>query len=217
MTILLVEEPAEQAMGWSDAEQKLLRVVAGREVARRLSRMFETSAQVRRASRRELARVPGLDAETAGRLHAAFRVSSPPAQFDYQRRTFSFETPDDIRDWFDHRYVGFSQERVDLVCLSADMLAWKHIGLATGDQRRVEIAPKEVLRQAVLNGAARFATIHATFSRLERMHASDSDFAWAVRKGSEALGIPLVCHLVFRRPSSAEGAVVSHLKFDGWR
>jgi DNA repair protein RadC len=217
VTILLVDEPADRSIGWKDEERRLLKAVAGREIARRLGRTFKSSTQARQASRRELARVHGLGAELAGRLHAAFRLSAPPGQIDYRRRTYSFETPEDIREWFDHRYVDFSDERLDLVCFSADMHAWKHLAVESGDHRRVEVSPKEVLRQAVLNGASRVATIHTTFSRLERVHPSDSDFAWAMKKGGDALGIPYICHLIFRRPSVDTGAVVSHLNFDGWK
>jgi DNA repair protein RadC len=189
------------------SEPELLALLLGTGAGRRTTRQIADDLLERfgglrglvRADARALARIRGVGAARAVRLHASLALGARACRALPE----SLEVVDSAAEaarWLGPALAGRAVEEVHALYLDRRLRPVRVQRLSVGNREASVLCPREVVRGALLNDATSVLLAHNHPSGDPEPSREDVSATRRVRSAAEAAGVQLVDHLVFAAP-----------------
>jgi DNA repair protein RadC len=152
------------------------------------------TAQIARASPRELARTTGIGTARATRIAAAFELGRRALSSGQRRETLS--RPEDIFQICEPRVAGLAQEVFIVIGMDIRNGLLDVVEIARGTVHSVEVHPREVFRPLIKMAAAAAVVVHNHPSGDPTPSPHDVELTRRLIAVGDLLGIPLIDHVV---------------------
>lgn len=171
--------------------------IAGEEARRAVSALGVGG--IARASPSTLADVAGIRRTRAVRLRAALELARRVEREATEGRGLVLGDSAAVAAWGRARLAALDHEELWLLALDGQSELCGARRLASGGRHGLSVSARDVLRAALLEGATAFVLVHNHPSGDPKPSAEDVAFTHRVFVGSEAVGMPLLDHVVVAR------------------
>lgn len=164
------------------------------ELARDLIAQRGSLQGLARSSPAELVKLHGLGPAKAAQLSAAFELGHRFAR--EQVAETQLDSPERIVDFMAPRMRPLAQECVFIVLLNARRLLLRVEEVTRGTLDESLAHPREILRLALAHSAHSFVLLHNHPSGNPAPSAADREITRRLFRASEAVGVPMLDHLI---------------------
>lgn len=165
-------------------------------LAHRLLAHFGSLARVLRASHEELCRVEGVGEHVATLLRLWLPAASYALSREYESETRSFATVGQLGDYFINRYAGEASETVYLMLLDNRYGMINCARVYEGAVNSVHVTPRRLIELALRQNAAMAVLAHNHPEGIAIPSSEDIGTTASLRDAFEAVGIPLLEHIL---------------------
>jgi len=159
-------------------------------------RQFGGLRQLSQASVEELKEVPGLGAVKAVELKAALELGKRLATFSAHERP-KITTSEDVARLLMVRFKDLEGEHFQSVLLNTKSEVMKIVEVSKGSLDETLCHPRDVLRQAVRENAAKIIICHNHPSGNPEPSKADIEATERIVEAGKIVGIPVVDHIIF--------------------
>jgi len=152
-----------------------------------------------RAGMGELADQRGLGLAKASRIAAAIELGKRCAHAAVNMQADRLHDSASVAAWARPRLAALEHEELWILAVDGRNNLRAARRVAVGGLHGMHVAPRDVLRAALREGASAFVLVHNHPSGDPTPSSDDLDFTRAVLTGADAVGTPLIDHVVIAR------------------
>ncbi|WP_394823361.1 RadC family protein [Pendulispora albinea] len=152
-----------------------------------------------RAGVGELAELPGLGFAKAARIAAAVELGKRCAWATLDASGMAMKGSDSVSAWARPRLAGLEHEELWVLAVDGRNHLRAARRVAVGGLHGMHVSARDPLRIALREGASAFVLVHNHPSGDPTPSLEDLEFTRAVLVGAEAIGTPLIDHVVIAR------------------
>jgi DNA repair protein RadC len=156
-----------------------------------------------RASPRTLADVAGIGRARAARLRAALELARRVDRAQITGDSLILGDSAKVAAWARARLMALDHEELWMLALDGRSELRGARRVAAGGHHGLAVAPRDVLRAALLEGASAFVLVHNHPSGDPKPSAEDVAFTHRIFESAEVVGVPLLDHVIVGRSGFA--------------
>jgi len=157
-----------------------------------------------RSSLTELSRQRGIGLAKAAQLAAAFELGTRLARERQENR--KVETPEQVYELLGQELRALAQETIRVLLLDTRHRLIRVVPVSLGTLNETLAHPREILRPAIAHASHTYILVHNHPSGDPSPSAADRSLTRRLHAASEAVGIPLLDHIIIGSPSGADGS-----------